>query len=161
MRPTLLNFRSPKERTPAPYNPSATCDGRTLFATPRKGGSFSNERRFRDYDITAKKTGYMVGPGTYKDDERSIKKKNIKGGAPYKKYHKNKPVEDNSYYLVGNCVVFDPDFRPHSRKSSCGVRTIRDPSLSLSSPKLTRPETATMARSRNLSYTPKQNTSGA
>ena len=127
MRPTLLNFRSPKERTPAPYNPSLTCDGRNLFATPRKGGSFSNERRFRDYDISAKKTGYMVGPGAYKDDERTISKKTIKGGAPYRNFHKNKPVETNAYYFIGNSVVYDPDFRPHSRKTSAGPRTIRDP----------------------------------
>ena len=161
MRPTLLNFRSPKERTPAPYNPVLTCDGRDLFATPRKGGSFSNERRFRDYDITAKKTGYMVGPGTYKDDERTISKKNIKGGAPYRKYHKNKPVENNAYYFIGNTVVFDPEMRPQRHNSSFGPRTVRDADLSLTSPKMSRPETANLARSRNLSYTPKQNASGA
>jgi hypothetical protein len=64
----MLNFRSPKERTPGPYSPGVTCDGRNLFESPRIRTSIPNDRRFRHYDEHTKKTGFMVGPGSYRDD---------------------------------------------------------------------------------------------
>ena len=68
MRPTLLDFRSPKERTPAPYKPMVTRDGSTLSSSNDKSPRIGKGQRFRQYKINAKNTGYMVGPGTYRDD---------------------------------------------------------------------------------------------
>jgi hypothetical protein len=107
MRPTLLNFRSPKERTPAPYNPPVTCDGRNLFESPRIKTTIPHEKRFRHYDTDASKTGIMVGPGSYRDNQKAVGKGNIRGGILYRSYHKTRPTENNAYYMIGNHLVFD------------------------------------------------------
>lgn len=59
MRPTLLEFRSTKEKTPPYYVYKNSYDGRIIdFKSPKgdcKRSSFSLERRFIAYDILAKK----------------------------------------------------------------------------------------------------------
>lgn len=69
MRPTLLHFRSPKERTPDAYYPEITIDGdRLLKVSKRPRSSFGTSQRFRQYEENSKRLGFMLGPGSYKDD---------------------------------------------------------------------------------------------
>ena len=42
MRPTLLDFRSPKERTPAPNKPMVTRDGKSLVLAIDKSPIIGN-----------------------------------------------------------------------------------------------------------------------
>ena len=112
MRPTLLDFRSPKERTPGPNMPLVTCKGHSLRLASSKQPNIPNEKRFLHYKRDASKTGFLVGPGSYRDDERSISRKRFRGGPVYKRYHKNKPVQNNGYIYVGNQLVHDPEMEP-------------------------------------------------
>lgn len=109
MRPTLLGFRSVKEKTPSSYEYTSTYDGRTVsFSSPKgnsKRSSFSLERRFIAYDIISRRTGYRVGPGSYSPE---LYKEKIKGGSPYKDLHNNLKTDNNGYYMVGNSLQFEP-----------------------------------------------------
>ena len=117
MRPTLLEFRSTKEKTPFYYDNKSTYDGRSLsFCSPKgdsKKSSFTHERRFIAYDILAKRTGYRVGPGAYSPETYRDK---IKSGSPYKEPHGQQKTENNGYYMVGNCLEFEPALLLSSRK---------------------------------------------
>ena len=122
MRPTLLGFRSPKEKTPDAYLPRVTYDGRFLNFNPSKGDSkstsFSYEKRFKNYDSDAKRINYRIGPGSYSPENLMIGKEKISGGPLYKNYHGGKKVENNGYYFVGSNLVFDPRLVLKSQKNS-------------------------------------------
>ena len=76
MRPTLLQFRSPKERTPDGYYPTVSPEGRPAqFSSPKgdtRRSTFPTAKRFQQYDVDSKRTGFMVGPATYKPDNLNI-----------------------------------------------------------------------------------------
>ena len=121
MRPTSLQFRSPKERT-AEYNiPVVTKEGIILLPVVSKQNhpTFSKSKRFSQYDDFAKITGYRVGPGSYGVEQTSIAKSRIKGTHIYRGFHGQKDVTNNGYFLVGNQMMFDPSFVLKSRKSPC------------------------------------------
>ena len=126
MRPTDLNFRSPKEKTPDARYPIVTFDGRNLvFAPSNNKGNFSQSKRFTQYDIEAKKTGYRVGPGAYDNCMEEIAKSKAKGAPVYKEFHGGKDVTNNGYFFFGNHLVFEPSFvmKSRSRKNNkdCAV----------------------------------------
>ena len=85
MRATFLQFRNPKEQTPAPYFPQSTTEGRRLLTkrfnrlteSESRKGSFSRCDRFNSlgsiYKNVVDRTGDAVGPGSYKDDPLSAK----------------------------------------------------------------------------------------
>ena len=100
MRPTFLQFRHPKERTPDPYDPQITYNGGALGYTRTKSPTIGRGKRFFQYDIEAKKTGYMVGPGSY----QNLNADKIKGGCPYKPLYGAKGDIKDCYY-VGNILV--------------------------------------------------------
>ena len=86
MRATQLQFRNPKERTPAPYYPIKVNDGMPINRYEYFGqseslkGSFSKNHRFDKgsiYDYPFSCTENKVGPGTYKDEDavHNLKKK--------------------------------------------------------------------------------------
>ena len=83
MRPTLVQLRSPHERTPEAYYPTITSDGRALSFNTVRRPNFSRDERFRQYNEKAKITGYMVGPGSYKDNQVAISTQMIPGGPVY------------------------------------------------------------------------------
>ena len=122
MRPTSLQFRSPKERTPDPYTPVVTCDGRKLDFNPTKGDpkktTFSQAKRFSQYDSNAKQTGYMLGPGAYKADNLNIGRARITHAPLYAHNHAAKELTHNGYIMVGNHLVFDAHFMLPSQKKS-------------------------------------------
>ena len=115
MRPTDLGFRNPKEKTPDPYYPQVTSNGKALgFSKRNLHESFSLGRRFRQYEIDAKRTGYRLGPGSY---ENPIQLGKSKHGCPvYKGFHGGKDVTNNGYFYSGNLLMFDPAFVLKSRK---------------------------------------------
>lgn len=116
MRPTDLNFRNPKERTPDARHPVVTFDGRKLSFAPLQGkGNFSQSKRFTQYDIEAKKTGYRVGPGAYDNSKEEIARSKSRGGPIYKDYHGGKDVTNNGYFFYGNHLVFEPSLVLKSR----------------------------------------------
>lgn len=117
MRPTYLQFRSPKEATPCPYSPGVTARGKKLSYHPASNKStFGKSRRFADYDTNARRVGPLVGPLSYSTNQSSIGKARIKGGLAYRNLHNNKDVTDNGYFFVENHLVYDPSFVPrHGR----------------------------------------------
>ena len=122
MRPTLLQFRSPKERTPDCYNPTLTYEGRRVSFSPVRINdtrtTFSNAKRFTDYDIDAKKTGYFVGPGSYKNDVSILGRTRIKGTHVYKPISAMNSTVNDNYIMVGDQVVFDSFQVSGSKKNS-------------------------------------------
>ena len=116
MRPTDLNFRSPKEKTPDARYPVVTFDGRSLaYASFSTKGSFSQSKRFTQYDVEAKKTGYRVGPGAYNNVVEEICRSKSRGTPIYKDFHGGKDVTNNGYFFYGNHLVFEPSFVLKSR----------------------------------------------
>ena len=111
MRPTELNFRSPKEKTPDAGLPIVTFDGRLLsFAPSYLKGNFSQSKRFTQYETEAKRTGYRVGPGAYNNIKQEIGRSKSKGTPIYKEFHGGKDVTNNGYFFFGNQLVFEPSF---------------------------------------------------
>ena len=77
MRATQLDFRNPKEETPAAYFPSKTNDGRHMnkFDYPNesesKNGTWGKDSRFYQgsiYKDMFDKTSRRVGPGAYREE---------------------------------------------------------------------------------------------
>jgi hypothetical protein len=73
MRPTLLNFRSPNEKTPDFYTSDITYTGNPLdFKTKQKNKKnydFGKASRFPGYQYFMNGSGVscFLGPGTYND----------------------------------------------------------------------------------------------
>ena len=134
MRPTLLGFRSVKEKTPLSYDARNTYDGRFVnFNSPKgnfKTRTFSCERRFIAYDILAKRTGYRVGPGSYSPE---LYQPIIRSGSPYKELHNSKNTANNGYYMVGSVIEFDPNLMLNSNKKLQKHKNIRLDSTYLNS----------------------------
>ena len=110
MRPTDLHFRSPKEKTAEFLYPVLTSYGKRIpFLNGEKTkGSFSQSRRFPDYEEHARKTGYRVGPGAYETHQTAIGVANIKGTPCYHNTHGGKVLSNNGYIYVGNSIIFEP-----------------------------------------------------
>ena len=105
-----MYFRSPKERTPDPYDVHVTCEGSSLDYKKPKSPMFGKERRFRQYDEEARKTGFRIGPGSYSQ----IESKRIKGGYRYMPLHGLRGDPKESYY-VGQLLVRTPQNNYQSR----------------------------------------------
>ena len=118
MRPTCLEFRSPKEKTPDFYSPKVNCVGKSLgFVNGSGSKTFSQSRRFQQYEVDAKRTPCRVGPGCYDSCKLELTKPSI--GAPiYKKLQIGQDTSINGYFYTGNHLVFDKAFVRKSRRSS-------------------------------------------
>jgi hypothetical protein len=143
MRPTLLQFRSTKEKTPLSYDARGTYDGRSLaFRSPKgdpKKCTFAFEKRFIAYDCLAKRTGYRVGPGSYSPE---LFRPRIRSGSPYREFHNQKNTANNGYYMVGNCMEFDPKLMLNSNKRIIKEKDLKIDSTYLST-RLTRSAAST------------------
>lgn len=138
MRPTYLQFRSPKERTPDPYIPTVTYDSRKLEFSPTKGDpkktNWSQARRFSQYDTFAKQTGYMLGPGTYEPTNLSIGNARVTHAPIYAHNHIAKDTTHNGYIMIGNHLVFDAHFMLSSKRKSVNNPDFRvDPNINMKS----------------------------
>ena len=109
MRPTSLEFRSPKEKTPAGYLPKLNYVGQSLsFNSPKSKNehfTFSTAKRFSQYATESTKTGYHLGPGAYSPD---MYKTRVKGSPLYKRPHK--AMGNNGYFYVGDQLMFEPSY---------------------------------------------------
>lgn len=104
MRPTDLGFRSPKEKTPSAYCPMVTCNGQQLGGSAMKESrSFGRARRFNQYDVDAKKTGFRLGPGLHQNEPRDRRV----AGTPT--IRPSGEMGNNGYLYVGNQLVLDLD----------------------------------------------------
>ena len=119
MRPTHLQFRSPKEKTAEYTIPVVTNAGSLLLAevSTLKHPTFPKSKRFPQYEDSSKITGFRVGPGSYTPTNTSIGRARIRGGTVYRKYHGNKDVTNNGFFYVGHQMTFDNAFVLQSRKS--------------------------------------------
>jgi hypothetical protein len=102
MRPTYLQFRNPKERTPDPYDIRYTSNGSPLALVRTRSPSFGREKRFKHYEAEARKTGYRVGPGSYS----SLGANKIRGGCVYKPLYAGTEQKTDCFY-VGQLLVRD------------------------------------------------------
>ena len=108
MRPTDLKFRHPCEKTPDPYDSFITSTGSSLLQRrTRNKSSFANAKRF--IKLGDDKTSFWRGPGSYDLTYGSIGKRKLKGVPVYRPFHGNKDVSNNSYFYIGNCLVFEPN----------------------------------------------------
>lgn len=105
MRPTNLCFRSPKEHTPGPNHPLTTSTGTPLFAHPSAllTPSFSQEKRFTQYETAARRTGMRVGPGAYDVDRRDWSP----AAAVYRPVHGGVDTSHNGYVMIGDQMMFE------------------------------------------------------
>lgn len=108
MRATDLGFRSPKEKTPGPYQPVKTFDGKELFdSVPHsQTPTFSKEKRFQQYTQEAQRTGMRVGPGSYNVEKPLA----AAGPVPYRALHGGVDTSTNGYYMVGNHLVYEQGY---------------------------------------------------
>jgi hypothetical protein len=154
MRPTYLEFRSPKEKTPDAYNPAVTIYGKRLgFSPNRLSGTFSQSKRFQQYEIDAKRTGFRIGPGSYENPKLEIVKPK-KGGPVYKAFHGSKDVSNNGYFYTGHSLVFEPSLVLKSKKSRLASSAV---CVEFSPNRIKRPSSAkpnTESKSTNFSSTP-------
>lgn len=154
MRPTYLEFRSPKEKTPDAYNPAITIYGKQLgFSPNRLSGTFSQSKRFQQYEVDAKRTGFRIGPGSYESPKLEIIKPK-KGGPVYKACHGFRDMGNNGYYYIGHSIVFEPALVLKSKKSVVANEGI---CVEFSQNRIKRPTSAkpnTETKSTNFSSTP-------
>ena len=113
MRPTLLNFRSPKERTPFYFESRLTYDGRALsFSSPKGSGktsTFNQEKRFNWYK-SLKGTSYPVGPGSYSPLVLRHGRTKVTSVVPYRKLYGINKESCEGYEMVGDQIVPDNEF---------------------------------------------------
>lgn len=157
MRPTLLQFRSPKERTPEFYNPDVTYDGRKISYTPDRSTTIPHSARFPQYKEAETKTTIIVGPGAYENDPNSISKSPVRSILRYSRPHGGKQTGNNGYFMVGDQLVFDANLMPnrgqyHVTDPYCKV----DESSALSSRRTrasSRPSSMLMQRQEHTGFT--------
>lgn len=116
MRPTLLDFRSPKERTPDFYNPDVTYDGRKISYSPERAGTIPHSARFTQYRDAEIRTAIIVGPGSYTNDPDSISKSPGRAVFKYSRPHCSKQTGNNGYFMVGDHLVFDANLMSNRGK---------------------------------------------
>ena len=120
MRPTMLMFRSPKERTPEFYAPKITFDGHLASISSlnipskrnkiRLNSSFSKQKRFNDYKILARITSKKIGPGTYDDFQNFRLMRQKPWPTKIKQSVLGDKTKDPWYMYIGNSLVFEPEF---------------------------------------------------
>mmetsp|Transcript_25596 Transcript_25596/g.44675 ORF Transcript_25596/g.44675 Transcript_25596/m.44675 type:complete len:178 (-) Transcript_25596:158-691(-) len=163
MRPTLLGFRSPKERTPDAYSPTATYDGRVLNFSPRRVSRLSTSlpraKRFSQYETVSRVTGFRVGPGAYENDNLAIAKSRVRGGPVYSQFHANKQTHNNGYFMVGDHMVFDAHYVPSSMRTTINDVFCKVDATSVLNRTAERPFTSssTLQQRKSSSATPRRN----
>lgn len=131
MRPTELQLRKPRDRTPDFYDTKVTCSGRSLGLLQKSissMGSLSKEKRFFFYDKQKQKTLPSVGPGSYNNsDHNTIASNSLKRCiVQYRQY--NIDTYNNDCYMVGNHLIVDNSSRKGKSlrsSSQCTFRTSR------------------------------------
>ena len=119
MRATQLQYRNPKERTPAPYYPIKDNAGFPLNRFEYFGqseslqGSFSKNHRFDRgsiYDFPFRATENKVGPGAYKDNDVVLQLK--KKPCMSMLISPERGPDESIYEMSGNLRVLCPSYLP-------------------------------------------------
>lgn len=120
MRATLLNYRSPKERTaeigfPTVKMTQVSHVGVKLnFLNPKnkanQRSTFSKDNRFLQYNIWEKTTGTLVGPGTYNDNVAKLRLLKRPCSAKMTRMTGINLDNAHSYIMVGDQRVYEPIF---------------------------------------------------
>lgn len=114
MRATNLQFRSPKEYTPSPYDVRVTKDGAPLQYNQRPisaKGTFSKESRFSIFRDLERRMPTDIGPGSYHYKNGCIEATAMeKGTLTYKKLHQAKLDGNDGAFIVGSLMLFEERF---------------------------------------------------
>jgi len=156
MKPTLLHFRSPKESTPEPILPKVTYDGRSLSYKQKKDKRtrFFTDKRFKIYDIEAKRTGKKIGPGSYSPVALRTGINAVRGSPVYKNFYAAKDSHKKEYFYVGNHLIEKIQAKAtrssyRSRKGLSSISSTEFSSVKRNSPIVHNPGPETGFRKRN------------
>ena len=113
MRPTEIQLKRPRDRTPGPkYYSNVTSSGKTLnYAKKMKDRkTFSTEIRFKSYEDLRKRTSDNIGPGSYIKDHNSMLKNSLsRSTIKYLPTLQKYDSTTTNFYMVGNLLVNEPD----------------------------------------------------
>jgi len=125
MRPTCLNYRSPKEQTGEYLTPQVTSNGSrsTLGGVyyPESKSTFSRGQRWGHIDHIARRTSYLIGPGCYQVPISTNKGISVVMRPESIIY--SDQTNDKDYMYVGNTLV-RRDYE--TRRSVSQARSRRD-----------------------------------
>ena len=113
MRPTLLNFRSPNERTAEYRKLNVTRDGKPMSLAEKgvkvTGSSLPREARWKEAPLICKKTGATVflGPGSYNDHTSFIKFNKMPCSTKIQKPG-GKNYGNQEYIMIGDQIKYEP-----------------------------------------------------
>lgn len=114
MRATNLQFRSPKEYTPASYDVKVTKEGTALQLKKRPisaKGTFPKESRFMIFRELARRVPREVGPGSYHCKNWSLAETaKEKGTLTYKKLHQERLDGNDGAFIVGSLMLYEERF---------------------------------------------------
>ena len=124
MRATFLQFRNPKEETPAPYFPKKTNCGKNMnkFEDQNEsesvGGTFGKNKRFHMgsiYKDVVDRTTKKVGPGTYAEEKvvELLRKKPCMTTIHQPEIGGN----EGPYEMQGYTRILQPNYLPKTQKN--------------------------------------------
>ena len=130
MRPTQLNFRSPKETTPDAYDVKVAVNGTRLSYT-QHSFSFTHSRRFSQYDEWARRN-QQVGPGSYNKKNATIGFEKIRHTPVFRR-----PIQTarKACLYVGNHLIPEGSLLSFAKQTICRAASRASPEPS---PQLTR-----------------------
>jgi hypothetical protein len=104
MRKTQL--WSKLEKTPEYYDPKITYDGRKIVKIEAKRNStMGKAKRFVEYEKDARRLGFEIGPGSYRQDYGSIYENRTRGTPVYKKFYRQRDLNDNWYFYINDSYM--------------------------------------------------------
>jgi hypothetical protein len=113
MRHSELRFRPTKHDLHKSYEANLSFDGKPLrlySRTPRLAkSSLGRSKRFTQYEVEARRTCDVVGPGSYDVSHRTIGRSRVRGGPKY--------TSDNEK-AIGDLMVLETSFMPASIRGS-------------------------------------------
>eukprot|EP00347_Sterkiella_histriomuscorum_P000304 403376396 len=113
MRPTELQFRSPKQRTAEFLKFNVTSDGRKLSfisQSQNRKRTFPSQQRFPQYRDWEQVTGKFLGPGTYNDGSSFQLLKAQPCPLIYKNQLIGKEAGRQCYQMDGNSMVYQSSY---------------------------------------------------
>jgi len=87
----------------------------------KRNASIGKEERFRDYKLLERRTGALIGPGTY--NEHFSRKQVFKGTCSIKILPMTKlpSSNNNGYIMVGNSLMYEPGLESSRYRSTANI----------------------------------------
>jgi hypothetical protein len=159
MRPTELQLRKPRDRTPDFYDTKVTYNGQSLGIVNKGAssmGSLPKEKRFFFYDKQKQKTLPRVGPGAYDYYDYNTMASNCLKRCIVQYKQPNIDTYNNECYMVGNHLIVDNStrkLRSQNRSASQStLRTSRSKTPTKTPTKTSRPESRSRKNLRPVAY---------